>query len=47
MALIRSNLEPKIQKQLVLICPKYELDEREKTAQTNSKTELKKREGCS
>ena len=37
MALIRLNLEPKIESKLVPICSKLEPDERENTAQTNSK----------
>ena len=42
MALISLNLQPKIEKNLVLICSRLEPDERENIAQTNSKSELKK-----
>ena len=41
MALIRSNLEPKDRKKLVLMCPKIDPDEKEEAAQKRFKTELK------
>ena len=46
LALIRLNLEPKIEIKLVPICSKLELDKRENTAQVKSKSELKNNEGC-
>ena len=46
MALIRSNIEPNIEKKLVLICPKLEPGKKEEAAQANLKLELQNNEGC-